>query len=217
MQTAPAPGVARSRRARLLWLLGAVVLLGPSPGVTEPARNASQTIDALHENLLDVMKNAVDLGYQGRADKLASVIPEFFDIAFMARKSVGRHWKKADEAEQKLFVDAFTRFMIANYAGRFDGFSGQSFETLAEKPARQETVLVETLLINPADENVELNYRMREVAGAWKIVDVYLDGTVSELALRRSEFVSIVKREDFDALILALDEKIAKLAESEES
>jgi phospholipid transport system substrate-binding protein len=53
---------------------------------------------------------------------------------------------------------------------------------------------------------------MRQVGDRWKIIDVYLDGTVSELALRRSEFSSIVKREDFDALIAAIDEKTAKLA-----
>ena len=53
---------------------------------------------------------------------------------------------------------------------------------------------------------------MRRVNGRWKIVDVYLDGTVSELALRRSEFSSIVKRESFDALIEAIDAKTAKLA-----
>jgi phospholipid transport system substrate-binding protein len=102
--------------------------------------------------------------------------------------------------------------MVANYAGQFDGYSGQSFETLGEEPARMDTVLVKSRLIDPTDENIELNYRMRQVDGKWKIIDVYLDGTVSELALRRSEFSGIVKRKDFDALIAAIDERIAKLA-----
>jgi len=74
---------------------------------------------------------------------------------------------------------------------------------------------VKTRLINPQDENVELNYRLRQVDGKWKIIDVYLDGTVSELALRRSEFVSIVKREDLNALVAALEEKITKLKAGE--
>jgi phospholipid transport system substrate-binding protein len=107
--------------------------------------------------------------------------------------------------------------MIANYAGRFDGFSGQSFVTRGEDSARMDTTIVKSTLIDPGGEDVELNYRMREVEGEWKIIDVYLDGTVSELALRRSEFVSIVKREDLEALLVALDAKIAKLAKGEES
>lgn len=178
----------------------------------EPTKSAPEVIDALHDALLDVMKNAVELGYEGRAKRLAPVIPEYFDVPFMARKSVGRHWKEVSEQDQRRFLEAFTRFMVANYAGQFDGFSGQHFETFGAQPARMETVVVKTRLINLQDDDVELNYRMRQVDGKWKIVDVYLDGTVSELALRRSEFSSIVKRESFDALIDAIDAKTAKLA-----
>jgi phospholipid transport system substrate-binding protein len=75
-----------------------------------------------------------------------------------------------------------------------------------------DTRIVRSKLIDPTDENVELNYRMHLTPAGWQIIDVYLDGTVSELALRRSEFAGIVKRENFGALITALNEKIAKLA-----
>jgi phospholipid transport system substrate-binding protein len=104
--------------------------------------------------------------------------------------------------------------MVANYAGRFDGFSGQSFKTVGEEPARSETILVKTQLIDPGQENIELNYRMRKVGDDWKIIDVYMDGTVSELALRRSEFAAVVKRDGFDGLIAALDKKIEKLSKA---
>jgi phospholipid transport system substrate-binding protein len=184
----------------------------PLAAQAEPT-TAPRVIDALHEALLEVMKHAEELGYEGRSEKLAPVIPEYFDVPFMARKSVGRrHWKQASEQEQRRFLEAFSRFMVANYAGQFDGFSGQHFETLGEQPAKIETVIVRSRLVNPKDDDVELNYRMRRVNGKWKIVDVYLDGTVSELALRRSEFSSIIKRESFDALIEAIDAKTAKLA-----
>lgn len=187
------------------------LLFLPLAGQAE-SKTAPQVIDALHEALLEVMKHAEELGYDGRAEKLAPVIPEYFDVQFMARKSVGRYWKSASEEEQRRFLVAFNRFMVANYAGQFDGFSGQHFETLGEQPAKMETVMVKSRLVNPKNDDVELNYRMRQVDGKWKIVDVYLDGTVSELALRRSEFSSIVKRENFDALIEAIDAKTAELA-----
>jgi phospholipid transport system substrate-binding protein len=183
------------------------------PAATQPAASgASQAIDGLHAALLDVMKNAKTLGYEGRAAKLTPVIPRYFDVPFMAEKSVGVYWEKASEAERKRYLDAFLRFMVANYAGQFDDWTGQSFQTLGEDPARMDTKVVRSKLIDPGDEDVQLNYRMHQVDGTWKIIDVYLDGTVSELALRRSEFSGIVKRENFDALIAALDAKIAKLA-----
>jgi|SRR5262245_8591738 len=190
-----------------------------APNTAPPAATpATQAIDGLHASLLDVMKNAVALGYAGREQKLRSVIPQYFDVQGMARKAlVGQQWKTASEESKRRYLDAFERFMVANYAGRFDGYSGQSFETLGEAPGARDTIIVKTRLIDPTDKNIELNYQMHQVGGTWKVIDVYLDGTVSELALRRSEFVSIVKRENLDALIVALDTKIAKLAAGKES
>ena len=189
----------------------------PSPDVAAPA-SPSAAIDALHASLLDVMKNAVSLGYAGREQKLRTVIPKYFDVDEMARQSLGGQlWKSASEEAKKRYLETFERFMVANYAGRFDGYSGQSFETLGEVPGPRDTVIVKSRLIDPTDKNVDLNYRMHQVGGTWKVVDVYLDGSVSELALRRSEFVSIVKRQNLDALLVALDAKIAKLAAGGES
>lgn len=202
---------AAHRLQRPLALLALLAALATAPASAEES-SASESIDALHAALIDVMKDAEALGYEGRARKLESVIPRHFDVDFMARKSLGSYWQKADESGRQRYLETFTRFMIANYAGRFDGFSGQSFRTRGEEPARLDTTIVKSVLIDPGGENVELNYRMRQVNGSWKIIDVYLDGTVSELALRRSEFVSILRRENFDALLVALNERIAKLA-----
>ena len=208
------------------WLvLGLLVALTALPASADPAapaaatpeQTASKRIDELHANLLDVMKNAVTLGYAGREQKLRTVIPEYYDVGFMAPKSLGPHWASLDADSRARYLETFERFMVSNYAGRFDGYSGQSFETLGQEPAPRDTMLVKSRLIDPEGENVVLNYRMHQVDGKWKVIDVFLDGTVSELALRRSEFVSIVQRDDIDALIVALDAKIAKLAAGGES
>jgi phospholipid transport system substrate-binding protein len=130
----------------------------------------------------------------------------------MAEKSVGRHWKQATPAEQAELVATFSRFMVSNYAGRFDDYSGQVFETVGEEPSAQASVLVRTRLKSPQAEDVHLDYRLRESKGSWKIIDVYLNGTVSEVALRRSEYASLINRDGWQALIVALDDRIATLA-----
>jgi len=171
-----------------------------------------QIVEKLHAALLGVMKDAEKLGYEGRYERLAPVLKETYDTSFMAEKSVGRHWKQATPANQAELVETFSRFMIANYAGRFDGYSGQSFQTVGEEPSAQGTVLVRTRLIEPQGEGVQLNYRLRPQNGSWKIIDVYLNGTVSELALRRSEYASLIKREGWNAVIAALDQRIQGFA-----
>jgi phospholipid transport system substrate-binding protein len=176
---------------------------------------AAATVDRLHEVLLGVMKNSETLGYQGRYDQLAPALVELFDLAFMAEKSVGRHWKTASPEDCEVLVDTFTRFTIANYARRFSSYGGQHFETLGVEPSARGTLLVRTRLVDPdGGDDVDLDYRMRSLDGSWRIIDIYLNGIVSELALRRSEYSSMIKREGFQALLVALDERIESLAEA---
>ncbi len=191
----------------------ALALLAPS-AVSAEGDSPEAVVDGLHATLLEVMKNADALGYQGRFDKISPVLKERFDTRFMAQKSVGRHWKQLGDADRVRLLVTFDRFMTANYAGRFNAYSGQQFVSLREEPSLHGTVLVHTQLLSPGDEPVQLNYRLRPVKESWKIIDVYLNGTVSELALRRSEYSSLIKREGIDALIAALDEKIANLETS---
>jgi len=209
-------------RSSWMWGLAGILalLLLQAPAFAEENAPASEpqatetvaVVERLHAVLIEVMKEAEPLGYQGRYDRLSSVVQELFDLPFMAEKSVGRHWKTASPEDQQILVRTFARYSIANYAGRFHGYSGQQFETLGEEPSIRGTRLVRTQLIDPNDENVKLDYRLRATDGAWKIVDVYLNGTVSELALRRSEYSSLIKREGLEALLAALDERIESLA-----
>ena len=200
-------------------LLAILALLAAAPGGADapdganaPGAKPQIVVETLHSELLGVMKEAADLGYQGRFDRLSPVLGELFDIPFMAEKSVGRHWRKANEDDRERLLDTFGRFTVANYAGRFNGYSGQQFETLGAEPSIHGTVVVQTQLVETDGDIVQLNYRLRPVNGNWKIIDVYLNGTVSELALRRSEYSSLIRREGFGALLTALDEKITTLA-----
>jgi len=159
------------------------------------------------------MKDAKTLGYDGRFERLEPVINELFDIPFMAEKSIGRHWKTVDEENRAHLLATFERFTVANYAGRFTGYSGQLFETLRQQASKHGTVLVYSRLVLEDGEIIQLNYRLRPAEDdGWRIIDVLLNGTVSELALRRSEYSSLIQREGFTALMSAINERIDDLA-----
>jgi phospholipid transport system substrate-binding protein len=181
-----------------------------------PAAKSSaptMVVDALHENLISVMKDAKTLGYNGRFERLKPVISELFDIPFMAEKSIGRHWKTVEKENRARLLTTFERFTVANYAGRFTGYSGQFFETFREQASKHGTVLVYSRLVSENGDSVQLNYRLRPAKDdGWRIIDVLLNGTISELALRRSEYSSLIQREGFPALMSALNKRIDDLA-----
>jgi phospholipid transport system substrate-binding protein len=158
------------------------------------------------------MKQASTLGYEGRRDKLAPVVKQSYDLPFMAKVAAGKYWKELDAASQQRFIETFTRLTIANYAGRFNGYDGESFVFVSEDDGGQNTTLVRTKLVPKDDPPIQLDYRLRSVDGSWRIIDVHLNGTVSELALRRAEYSAKIERDGFDGLLHALDEKIAALA-----
>jgi phospholipid transport system substrate-binding protein len=180
-----------------------------------PARGdetAASFTAGLNESLLAVMKDAEQLGYQGRYERLAPLLAKSFDFPFMARFALGRSWKDLDQEAQKKWLEKFTEVTTATYAGRFRADSGGQFEMLGEEPAAQDTIFVKTKLVIPDDDDVELTYRVRQTSDGWRVVDVYLNGTVSELALRRSDYSAVLRREGFDKLLEVVDQKIAELA-----
>jgi phospholipid transport system substrate-binding protein len=183
----------------------------------DSALAARAAVERLHATLTDVMRRAEQLGYAGRQAELAPVIAQSFDLPLMARKAAGRYWKALSQTERERLVETFARLAVANYAGRFDGYAGERFETLSEEPAAHETLLVRTQLVRSDGDRVRLDYRLRSVAGSWRIFDVFLEGTVSEMALRRAEYSSVIRREGFEALLRALEAKIAAAAQDASS
>lgn len=193
--------------------LVSLALLVPASGLAATPGSASHAVESLHEALTSAMKEADSLGYGGRFERIEPAVNTYIDQEFMATKSIGRYWKKLTEDEQKRWLTTFANLTVANYAGRFKGYSGERFTLDGEEDAPHNTKLVRTTLVLPDDDNVKLNYRLHETDAGWKIIDIYLNGTVSELSLRRSEYSSKVKRDGFEPLIAAVEQKLADFAE----
>jgi len=197
-----------ARLAVAVWVLG---LIAAAIALAEE-RAATKVITRLNAVLLDVLQHAEALGYQGRFEKLMPVVADTFDLAFMAEKSIGKHWKTLSDQEKADWVKLFHEFTAATYAGNFDHFSGQRFEISGEEPSQNDTVVVHTTLVDPGGENTDLDYRLHQTAASPKVIDIYLKGTVSQLALQRSDFTSALERGGLDALATTIRAKIADLA-----
>jgi phospholipid transport system substrate-binding protein len=181
----------------------------PEPGPHGPA---SAVVDAFDGSLLGVMKQADKLGYDGRAKELEPAIEKAFNIPLMTRIIVGSPWTEWTEDQRSQIVDAFGKFVVATYARRFDGYGGEDFVDDGEKPASGGGTLVTTRLTRPKDPAVTLTYLMRDGGNGPQIVDVFLTGTISELATRRSEFSAVLQQGGFQALLTALEKKTAAQA-----
>jgi phospholipid transport system substrate-binding protein len=172
-----------------------------------PATNPQDGVRGFYDVLLTTMKEGRTLGQSGRYTKLVPVVGQLFDVPWMARFAVGSSWANLTDAQQRQVSEAFAHYITATYADRFDSYSGEQLEVTGQQPYGAE-VMVETKIIKAKGDTVSLNYRMRQNAGAWQIADVYLDGTISQLATQRSEFHSVLQRDGVDGLIIALNRKV---------
>lgn len=196
-----------SRFARVAAL--AVALLY----VAAPANagSARDQIAKLNTVFTDVMQNAQALGYEGRYEKLQAALVEAYDFGAMTRVTTGRYWRDFTDDQKKQAVAAFRDLSIATYAARFDGSAGQRFEILGEEPAPASSLRVNTQIVPANGEPVRVDYLLRQDSGQWRVVDIYLKSSVSELAVRRGEFASVLAKHGFDGFMADLRTKITQL------
>lgn len=205
--------VAGAARICALTLVLSLVAFASNRGHAQDAAPKA-TIDAFYATLLGVMKQGKTLGYQGRYAKLEPAVNKTFNLHDMGRLAIGPQWSKLSPDEQARLLDVFKRFTVASYAAQFHGYGGERFEVGNEVPMQQGNLIVESKLITGNGSPVSLNYLMRKYGDRWQIIDVFVDGTLSEVSRRRSEFTSIIARDGIEGLIKVLEQKIQVLQQS---
>ncbi len=171
----------------------------------------SAIVSHLQSSLLSVMKESKQLAYQGRYQKLESVVKNSHDLPSVMRLAVGKHWKTLTDDQKAHLLMTFTQLSIATYAGRFDGYSGETFTVISEKTTPRGRFLVETQLTKADGKPVRFNYLLHHSHGEWRIINIIVDG-VSDLALKRAEYSNILKTKGFSSLVAMLEKQIHKYA-----
>jgi phospholipid transport system substrate-binding protein len=200
------PTVRRSRLCKALAFAAGIALSTFSYTSYAALADGGSTVQSLYDALLITMKDGRTLGQSGRFAQLAPVIHRSFDVASMARLSVGPSWIGLSEAQRQELTESYGRYLSATYADRFDSYHGQKLEVTGEQPAAF-GLLVTTRIVKSNGEPVEVDYVMRQSGEKWLISDIYLDSAISEVATRRSEFATILKTQGINGLIAALNRK----------
>ncbi len=196
---------------RLLCLLLLLCSLVAARAFADPGATAKPSLETAKAPVasfyaaLDASMKAGDtLDFEARRKQLAPVVSKTFDLPLMAAKALGRHWRAMSATDQKRWIEAFSGLTVKTYAEQFDENTGLIFELGAVQAAPGGTALVRTQLVRANDAPVAIDYRLRPVAGGWRVMDIFLNGTVSELALRRSEYTSVLERDGFEKLVTTL-------------
>jgi phospholipid transport system substrate-binding protein len=193
-------------------LLAATLLAAPAVASAQAGDPAAAQISRFDATLLSTMKQGKALGFQGRYRKLEPVVKETFDLPIMIRFAVGPAWSTMSASDQAALLAAFTRFSISTWAHNFDSYAGQSFK-LGAVDTRGPDKLVHTQLVSSSGSPVDLAYRMRQASGGqWKVIDVYFNGSISQLSQQKADYASTLSNGGAQALVKKIDALSAKQA-----
>lgn len=205
------------RRRRVLFggIIGlcAVAAGMPVRADTIASTGAVETIRAFETTLLTIMKASSSTPIVRRFDILAPVVDRTFDLQTILRNSVGLKWSGLSAAERSALLTTFRRYTIASWVVSFNAWSGQQFTVSTGLRHVVQDVVVRTELVPPAGTPTNLSYVMRQQASGWKVVDALADGSISRVAVQRSDFRGLLARGGVPALIAGLRQKINGLSD----
>ncbi|MDE2575073.1 MAG: ABC transporter substrate-binding protein [Rhodospirillales bacterium] len=171
---------------RALLALAALPLLAAADG------GPAAPIAVFGAALIGVMKAGRATPFATRAQSLLPAVQGAFDLPLILQNSVGLGWSGMPAAQQADLLDAFTRFTVATWVANFDSFGGERFVVAPETTAIGKDQVVHTSLVPPQGDPTKLDYVMRQLAQGWRAVDILLDGSISRVAVQRSDFRGVL-------------------------
>lgn len=196
------------------WVL--LALCVQTGGITveaaQSSHSATTVINEFHATLLSTMRQAKSMGYKGRYTHLEPAIRQSYDFPRVVRITAGKYWSDLNQAQKLQFIRIFSRLVIATYAHRFNGYSGELFQTISTKTSRRGRMLVRTVLIKKDRSQVHLDYLLQQNKGQWRIINVVAQG-VSDLALKRADYTRVLRMHGFDTLMTKLKDKITQYSQ----
>jgi phospholipid transport system substrate-binding protein len=201
-------------RSNLCALAVVAALTGAGAAQAQAPDPAAAPVAQLDDALIAAMKNGGSGAYRARYAALKPVIEQTLDIPTMTRLSVGAAWTGLSEGQRAALIAAFEHLTVASYAHNFNSYSGEHFLMDPHVDARGGDRFVQTHLLPRRGEAVaSLAYRMRQTpAGTWKVIDVYYNGTISQLTTRRADFAGTLSTGGAQALINQLNSQADKMA-----
>ncbi len=173
---------------------------------------ASKVVTGFQAALLNAMEQGDKLTFEQRFELLKPAVLNSHDLTKITRIVVSKEWKKLTIEQKKELIRKFSTLSIASYAHYFDSYSGQSFKVESTKQLSPGQIYVHTFLVLPDDKDVSMDYLLKKKGDEWRIINIITNG-VSDLALKRSEYVAVLKKSGFDVLLAELSVKIEKFSQ----
>jgi len=173
-------------------------------------------IETTVNQLIDVLEHRENSSVISGKDREAirKVVAGRFDYRAMAKRSLGKPWKKLDDAERLHFTDVFRNLLERSYGNRLSEYKGQKV-VFADAEIKKHKARVKSTVIDGARET-PVEYRLHQTESGWQVYDIRIEGT-SMVRTFYQDFKSTLQNGGYPKLLETLEEKIAKLKAKDQS
>ena len=193
-----------------IWIVTLFLFVALAPGARSED-SPKMVTEGFQAVLLSVMQQSLELDVSERFDLIRPAIAEAFNLPIMVSIASAPYWSEASDDRKRALIVAFHRMSAARVATLFDGYSGEKFEITGERDGPHGTRLIDTRLVSPSGDSHKISYVAKKTDQEWRLVDVVVDGKISELSVSRSEYQAVLKNDGIDGLIRLLETKAAEL------
>ncbi|MCB8876734.1 ABC transporter substrate-binding protein [Acidisoma silvae] len=187
--------------------------LVPPAALAQTAAGApTAPVSTLNAGLIAVMKAGDQTSFLERFQTLAPIVDQVFDLSRILRVSVGSYWSGLPVAQQEKLQAVFRSFIIATYVANFHSYSGEVSSISPQTRSVGAEQVVTSSLAKSSGDSLRIDYVMGQNAMGWKIQDILLDGTISRVAVQRSDFASLLSDGNATQLIASLEQKVSTLS-----
>ena len=199
-------------KAGALALAPGLLILAASSTLAYAQADVAAPIEALNKGLMNSEKISSQ-PFPARYQALAPAVDHAFNLPQIIQTIVGLKWSTVSADDQKKLLATFRAYTISNYVSNFNSDSGDKINILPETRTVGADRVVETEIVPSSGDSVRIDYVMRQGPSGWQAVDVLEDKSISQVAVQRSDFRSLIAQ-GAGTLIASLQAKIDKLSGS---
>lgn len=201
----------RARLARRNWIFSVIAALFALSLPGQARAEEPQTIvQRMVDNAFEVLRDpALQQKRSERLTRLRAIADRGFDWEEMAQSSLGVSWRKLTEPQRREFVSVFKDVLADQYMDDIDRFRGTERVVMNGTTSIDSSRLVKTILITSSRERIPIDYLMQPTGGAYRVVDVRIEG-VSLVNHYRKSFSRFLVNESFDELIRRLRARLVR-------
>jgi phospholipid transport system substrate-binding protein len=185
-----------------------LVLIPDSLRAGVPTEQVRQTADQVLSVLQDSRLKSADKQKE-RREQIRQIIAGRFDFGEMAKRSLGSNWQKANNDEQRQFVELFRELLEKSYADQIESYDGEKI-VYGRESVSQDQADVDTKIVTKKGEQISINYKLRSAGNDWKVYDVVIEN-ISLVNNFRSQFNRILANASFAELLKKLQSKSVEI------